>query len=119
MPKPKKSLPKVKISLKDLKKLFTLNIGTVMFGILFLYLLILGIRDMTSSHFESYQVTSGPLASNEMYTGLAIREEEVVKADADGYVTYYAREGNKINANGVVFGLSSDQALNGSETLDQ
>ena len=119
MPKPKKSLPKVKISLKDLKKLFTLNIGTVMFGILFLYLLILGIRYMTSSHFESYQVTSGPLASNEMYTGLAIREEEVVKADADGYVTYYAREGNKINANGVVFGLSSDQALNGSETLDQ
>ena len=29
----------------------------------------------TTTHIESYQVTSGPLSRNETYTGLAIREE--------------------------------------------
>lgn len=88
-----------------------------MFGVLFLYLLIIGIQYLTSSHVESYQVVSGPLASNEIYTGLAIREETVVSADSAGYITYYAREGNKINANGVVFGLSQEQNSSGSQSL--
>ncbi len=117
MPKPKKSLPKLNISMKDFRKLFTLNIGTVMFGILFLYLLIIGVRYLTSSHIESYQVSSGPLSSNELYTGLVICEEEVVSADSSGYITYYAREGNKINANGIVFGLSTSQSSQGAQTL--
>ena len=103
--------------MKDFRKLFTLNIGTVMFGILFLYLLIIGVRYLTSSHIESYQVSSGPLSSNELYTGLVICEEEVVSADSSGYITYYAREGNKINANGIVFGLSTSQSSQGAQTL--
>lgn len=119
MPKPKKSLPKIKISLKDLRKLFTLNIGTVMFGVLLVYLLVIGMRYLTDSHFDSYQVVSGPLSGNELYTGLAIREEEVVKADSSGYVTYYAREGNKINANGTVFGLSATKTKNGTGRISQ
>ncbi len=118
MSKQKKSLPKLNIAIKDIRKLFTLNIGTVMFGILFLYLLIIGIRYLTSNHIESYQVTSGPLSSNEIYTGLLICEEEVVTADSSGYVTYYAREGNKINANGIVLGLSENQSSQGTQTLD-
>ena len=46
----------------------------------------------TTTHIESYQVTSGPLSRNETYTGLAIREESLCKADSSGYITYYARE---------------------------
>ena len=88
-----------------------------MFGILFLYLLIIGVRYLTSSHIDSYQVTSGPLSSNEIYTGLVICEEKVVSADSSGYITYYAREGNKINANGIVFGLSTSQSAQGTQIL--
>lgn len=83
-----------------------LNIGTIMFGVLFLYMIFGTFLYLTSSHIESYQVVSGPLAKNETYTALALRSEETCKAESNGYLTYFAREGSKINANGAVYGIS-------------
>ena len=93
--------------LSRIRSIFGLNIGTVLFGVLFLYMAFSAILYLTSDKIESYQVISGPLSRNETYTGLAIREETVCKADTGGYISYYAREGNKINANGPVYGISS------------
>ncbi|WP_373216931.1 HlyD family efflux transporter periplasmic adaptor subunit [Ruminococcus sp. 5_1_39BFAA] len=93
--------------LVQIKKVLGLNIGTMIFSVLFLYMIFSAILYLTSSHIESYQVTSGPLSRNETYTGLSIREETVCKAESSGYVNYYAREGSKINANGAVYGLSA------------
>ena len=87
--------------LARLRMVVGLNIGTIMFGILFIYMAFSAILYFTTTHIESYQVTSGPLSRNETYTGLAIREESLCKADSSGYITYYAREGSKINASGV------------------
>ena len=77
--------------LAKLRKIFGLNIGTVMFGAIFIYMIFSVILYLTASHMESYQVPSGPLSMNETYTGLAIMTENVVQADAGGYVTYYGR----------------------------
>ncbi|MBS5196904.1 MAG: hypothetical protein KHY93_07090 [Clostridiales bacterium] len=90
-----------------------------MFGVLFIYMIFSAFLYMTSDHIESYQVTSGPLSRNETYTGLAIREETVVQAESGGYVNYYAREGNKINANGAVYALSTSKSPEGGVQLDQ
>ena len=73
--------------LAKLRKIFGLNIGTVMFGAIFIYMIFSVILYLTASHMESYQVPSGPLSMNETYTGLAIMTENVVQADAGGYVT--------------------------------
>ena len=93
--------------LVQIKKIFGLNIATVAFGILLIYMLFTAVLFLTSSHIESYQVTSGPLSRNETYTGLSLREETVCKSQSSGYINYYAREGSKINAGGAVYGLSS------------
>ncbi len=93
--------------LKRLKGIVGLNIGTMIFGLLFLYMAVCAIMYMSATHIETYQVTAGPLSRNETYTGLAMREEKVCTADTGGYVNYYARDGSKINAKGVVYGLSS------------
>lgn len=103
--------------LDQLRKIFSLNIGTVIFGILFVYMLVSAVLYLTSSHIESYQVNSGPLSRNETYTGLAIRQESVCKAESGGYVNYYAREGSKINAGGAVYGLSSTKVPETETTL--
>ena len=95
--------------LKKIRNIFSLNIGTMLFGVLFIYMLFSVVLYLTSSNIESYLVISGPLARNETYTGLAIREETVHKAETGGYVNYYAREGSKINADGVVYGISSSK----------
>ena len=103
--------------LARLRKVAGLNIGTIMFGILFIYMSFSAILYFTTTHIESYQVTSGPLSRNETYTGLAIREETVWTAPSSGYITYYAREGSKINASGAVYGLSSTKKSTSTASL--
>lgn len=95
--------------LAKIRKVFGLNIGTMLFGCLLIYMLFSAVLYLTSTNIESYLVISGPLSRNETYTGLALREESVHQAETSGYVSYYAREGTKINANGVVYGISSSQ----------
>ena len=65
--------------LARLRMVVGLNIGTIMFGILFIYMAFSAILYFTTTHIESYQVTSGPLSRNETYTGLAIREESYAR----------------------------------------
>lgn len=96
----------------SIRKLVTWNIGTFMFVFLFVYMLFSAVLYKTTPHITSYQVISGPLSRNEIYTGLVLREETTVAADAGGYISYYAREGSKLNANGTVYGLSSTQSAN-------
>ena len=103
--------------LQKIRSVFSLNIGTMLFGVLFIYMLFSLVLYLTSSNIESYLVIAGPLSRNETYTGLAIRTETVCKADTSGYVSYYAREGSKINANGVVYGISSSQKTDASTDL--
>lgn len=103
--------------LAKLRRIVGLNIGTVIFGVLFLYMVFSAVLYLTARHIESYQVVSGPLSRNETYTGLAIREETVNKADSGGYVTYFAREGSKVNATGAVYGLSVTKQAEASVEL--
>ena len=56
--------------LVQLKKIFGLNIATIAFGVLLIYMIFTAILLLTSTHIESYQVTTGPLSRNETYTGV-------------------------------------------------
>lgn len=89
-----------------IRRLMTPNIGTIVFGILFIYMIVSLLLYTTASHVDSYQVTSGPLARNQNYTGLAVYEERLVTADAAGFVSYYARNHSKIRNGGIVYGIS-------------
>nr|WP_297874040.1 HlyD family efflux transporter periplasmic adaptor subunit [uncultured Blautia sp.] len=90
-----------------IKKLLTYNIATIMFGALFVYMIVTVILYSTSSHVTSYQVTVGPLTKNPVCTALAIREEQIVPAGASGYVEYYAREGMQVRKNGSVYAITN------------
>lgn len=101
--------PSSKVRWRDFKKVFTLNIGTILFGCLFIYMMFSIILYFTSVHFTSYQVVAGPLSKNETYTGLALCNEQVITADTGGYLNYYAREGVKISATSIVYSLGEQQ----------
>ena len=100
-----------KFRLTDIKKVFTLNIGTVLFGALFIYMVISILLYLTSSRTTSYKVTAGPLSRNHTYTALALYPEELVHAKASGYVTYYARDNSKIKKMGPVLGISDTKEI--------
>ena len=112
MPKPftqkKRELPKHSHS--GIRRIFTLNIGTIVFGILFIYILISIFLYMTSTHVRSYRVTSGPLARNSVYTGVALYHERIITTDATGYVDYYARDHSKVKSGGIVYSVSAARA---------
>lgn len=92
------------------QKKWTLNIGTVIFGALFLYLVISFIIYMTTDHVISYLVTYGTLSSNETYTALVLRTEETAKATANGYVSYFIPDTEKTSKGETVAEISSKPA---------
>lgn len=111
--------PSWKIAWKDFKRIVTLNIGTILFGILFVYIIFSIILYYTSVHFSSYQVVSGPLSKNETYTGLALYPSQIVTADAGGYLSYYAREGGKVSASAIVYSLGEQQTQQAAHPLSE
>ena len=70
-----------------------LNIGTIIFGFIFLYMVISVFLYMTAEHTVSYEVMEGAISGNYRYTALALKEETIVPSSGSGSVVYYAREG--------------------------
>lgn len=91
------------------KETFSFNIGTIVFGAVFLYMIISVGLYLSSEHISTYQVTAGPLAKNQTYVGLAVRNEEIVYSNSGGYITYYARDNAKVKKNGIVYGIGDSK----------
>lgn len=96
--------------LTRIKESLSFNIGTIIFGAIFLYMGVTLFLYLTSNSISTYQVVSGPLAKNQTYTGLVVREEKIITADSAGYITYYARDNAKVKKNGVVYSIGESRS---------
>ena len=108
---------KRKSFLAFIRKNFPINIGTLVFGAVFFYMVVSVILYLTTEHISTYQVTAGPLAKNQTYIGLAIRNEEIVSSNTGGYITYYARDNSRIKDNGIVYGIGEEQNVESSVVI--
>ena len=79
-----------------------INLGTIFFGIIFLYIIVCVFMFLTTKHVAGYQVKQGSLFVNNIYTGLALREETIINSNYTGYLNYYVSEGNRIGAHKMV-----------------
>lgn len=102
--------PIISVLMKRIRETFSFNIGTIIFGAIFLYMLVTLLMYFTANDISSYQVVSGPLAKNQTYTGLIIRNEKIITADSAGYITYYARNNAKVKKNGVVYSIGESKS---------
>ncbi|MCR5790812.1 MAG: hypothetical protein K6G83_13070 [Lachnospiraceae bacterium] len=84
-----------------------INLGLVIFAVLFVYIVIVIVSYFRSSPITPYEVQLGSLAVNNTYVGLALREEAVVPSNYSGYVNYYAREGERVAKNTMVYTVDS------------
>ena len=100
------------------RRFFNLNIGTVIFGALFLYMILSIIIYAATDHITSCQVLAGTLSQNETYTALVLRSEEVVPAAAGGYVNYFVEDSAKVGKNSPICGISQNPDLS-TETGQQ
>lgn len=88
------------------KRHININIGTILFGLIFIYIIINLILYITSSHVTIYEVTAGPLSGNYHFTALALKDEQIVTAEESGTVSYYAKEGSKVGKGNSIYSVN-------------
>ena len=91
------------VKLKKYRKPLNLNIGMIIFGVVFVYVVICVILYFQTSHIVRYEVQEGSLVTNNIYQGIVIRDETVVTTNTAGYVNYYAREGERVAKSDLVY----------------
>lgn len=97
-------------NIKVYQKKKHVNIGIIIFGVVFIYLVMTVLLYLTAQHISVYEVREGSILRDSTYTGLALRNETVIRSDGKGYVNYFVSEGSKVGAKTEVYALS-DQKL--------
>lgn len=94
-----------------LKKPVNFNPGVIVFLVIFVYIVIMVFSYFRQTHITPYEVKLGSLAINNTYDGVILRDETVVTSDFSGYINYYARESEKVNAYAMVYTVDSTGKL--------
>lgn len=96
-------------SIKKNKFKINFDIGIVIFGLIFIYLIANLVIYLTNSHISVYEVCKGSIITDNAYTGFAVRSEEVTYANMSGYVRYLVNEGDKVAVGNAVYTFSEDE----------
>lgn len=79
----------------------------IVFGIILLYLIFNVFFYLTKKHISVYEVQQGTIATNHVYRGLIVRDEEIVTSASNGYVTYYLQDASKAGVKTPVYSLDT------------
>lgn len=96
---------------------FQLNIGFVVFTIIFVYLTITVIASFMKETISVCRVEEGQIVNSASFTGICVRDEEVVTSTGNGYINFYVGEGEKVANAGNIYLLSSEAPESSSENL--
>lgn len=103
------------ININKYRRPLNINIGVIIFAVMFIYIVICVIMFLTKNHVNRYEVRSGSLSIANVYDGIILRDEMIVSANSSGYVNYFAREGEHVASGDLVYSL--DQTGRISEIL--
>lgn len=93
------------------RKPFKINIVMIIFAVIAVYVIIGLVGYIKSKPITGYEVKEGSLSVSNFYTGIALRDEEIVKSTDAGYVNYYAREGEKVACGDLVYSVDGSGKL--------
>lgn len=88
-----------------------MNIGLVIFGIIFIYLIATIVMYIAAPHITVYEVRQGSILKDNAYTGLALREEMLIYSEDSGYVNYYAENNSKVRIGTSIYTLSEEKLV--------
>lgn len=89
------------------RKPLQINIGVVVFVIIFLYFMYYIFSYFTTKHISVYEVNQGTIAQNTTFQGLILRDETLYYASDSGYINYYYRDGSKANVGSYVYSVDA------------
>ena len=91
--------------------IFQINTGTIIFSIIFLYILIRVIISLQTETLSIYEVQNSYIDTNINTTALILRQETIINSDSSGYVSYYVRDGEKIGKNKTVYTIDETGSI--------
>ena len=103
--------------IKKYRRPLNLNIGMIIFAVVLVYIIISVVLYFRQNIIVPYVVQEGYLTTDQIYTGIIIREEETVPATQSGYVNYYAVEGEKVAVGNLVYSIDETGKL--AEYIEQ
>jgi hypothetical protein len=87
------------------KKRRSINIGVIVFLILFVYIAINVYIYFTKEQLSIYEVHEGSTAVDNRILALIVREEQTIASSQAGYVSYYQKEGARVAKSSSVYSL--------------
>lgn len=93
------------------KKPFQINIGVIIFGIVFLYLLFNSFVYLTKEHISVYEVKQGTIAENNRYNGLALRDETIYYSEYSGAINYYKKDASKVAYQNLIYTIDESGSI--------
>jgi len=88
-----------------------INIGLLIIGFIFLQMLIYVIMYFNTNHIERYEVREGSLTMNNIYTGIALREEQIVENPSAGYINFFIYDGERTAVGDLVYSVDETGKL--------
>ncbi len=82
-----------------------LNIGIIIFIIIFIYMLYNVFLYFTMEKVAAYEVSQGTITQNRTYTGVIFREEKVFNAERSGYINYFNKDATKLGVGNYVYSI--------------
>jgi hypothetical protein len=93
------------------KKPFRINIGIIIFVVIFIYLIFNVFSYLTTTHISVYEVEQGTIAENNIYKGLVLRQEQVYYSNYSGSLNYYVKEGSKVAYQDLIYSVDESGSI--------
>ncbi|MDD6037304.1 MAG: HlyD family efflux transporter periplasmic adaptor subunit, partial [bacterium] len=90
-----------------------INIGVVIFAIIFIYFLFNIYTYVNAKHVTYYEVDEGSIRVRTSYSGLALRQEQLVYAPKDGYINYYLKDNSRAKNGSLICSIDENGDISG------
>lgn len=88
-----------------------INIGMIMFALIFAYMMFYVYTYMQRDKIEFYEVVEGSIVNDQRHTGLILREETPKYTDRAGNINFYLREGKRAAVGTRIYSIDETGAL--------
>lgn len=93
------------------RKGHAINAGTIVFILIFIYLLFRIFMYFNSEHLAIYEVREGQNTDNNNCVGVILREEEIITTEDSGYINYYLNDGSRVGKNDYMYTIDETGEL--------
>ena len=87
------------------------RIEITIFGAMTVYIIAVIITYFRMEPIQGYEIQIGSLSVAKTYTGIAIRQEELLRSPYTGYINYYIREGERVSSRDTVYSVDESGKL--------